>query len=45
MTNTVKFRLTERELTMLTDIAGDSALSGVLRQMIHDEYRRKKGAK
>lgn len=45
MTDTVKFRLTEQEHSMLLNLAGGAELSGVLRQMIHDEYHRKKGKK
>ena len=46
MDYTVKFRLTRQEHTMLQKIARGGALSGALRQMIHDEYHRmgKKGA-
>jgi len=46
MDYTVKFRLTREEHAMLTQIARGGALSGALRSMIHDEYRRmRKGKK
>lgn len=46
MDYTVKFRLTREEHAMLQKIARGGALSGALRQMIHDEYHRmgKKGS-
>lgn len=46
MEHTVKFRLSDREHTMLQQIAGSASFSAALRQMIHDEYHRmKKGTR
>jgi hypothetical protein len=40
MDHTVKFRLRSDEYAMLQKIARGGAVSGALRQMIHDEYHR-----
>jgi predicted CopG family antitoxin len=42
---TVKFRLTDDELTDLKTIAGGASVSEALRRLIKDEKRRMKGRK
>jgi hypothetical protein len=41
MDKTVRFRLTERDLEMLRDLAEDQPLSAVIRDLIAQSYRKK----
>jgi hypothetical protein len=42
MDRTVRFRLTDDDLEMLRDLAGEGSLSVVIRDLIADAHRRKK---
>jgi hypothetical protein len=45
MDRTVRFRLTDDDLAMLRDLAGDGSLSVVIRSLITDAYKKKKRKK